>query len=178
MNPTCSSATGDTLETTLDWWEESARRRDSRARLASAGAVSPDAVIMGPDVARAAGLTSTVVFPLGNLAPEGSVIKATAIDRSVVGDDGVYRHRGPVRVFVDERDAMRAVKGDVDRPVRAGDVLVLIGTGPSGTGMQETAQITTALRYLPWGKEVAVLTDGRFSCLGKARAVSSGAGRG
>jgi dihydroxyacid dehydratase/phosphogluconate dehydratase len=157
------TATGDTLETTLDWWEESARRRDARARLASAGAVSPDAVIMGPDVARAAGLTSTVVFPLGNLAPEGSVIKATAIDRSVVGDDGVYRHRGPVRVFVDERDAMRAVKGDVDRPVRAGDVLVLIGTGPSGTGMQETAQITTALRYLPWGKEVAVLTDGRFS---------------
>jgi len=42
-------------------------------------------------------------------------------------------------------------------------VIVLIGNGPSGTGMQETAQITTALRYLPWGKHVALLTDGRFS---------------
>jgi len=157
------TATGDTLETTLDWWEQSARRRDARARLASAGAVSPDAVIMDPDAARRSGLTSTVVFPLGNLAPEGSVIKATAIDPSVVDADGVYRHVGPARVFIDERDAIRAVKGDVDRPVRPGDVLVLIGAGPSGTGMQETAQITTALRYLPWGKEVAVLTDGRFS---------------
>src|SRR4029434_7211145 len=50
-----------------------------------------------------------------------------------------------------------------------GDVIVLIGAGPSGTGMQETGQITIALRYLPWGKRVALLTDGRFS------GVSSGA---
>ena len=42
-------------------------------------------------------------------------------------------------------------------------MIVLIGMGPSGTGMQETAQITTALRYLPWGKHVALITDGRFS---------------
>jgi dihydroxyacid dehydratase/phosphogluconate dehydratase len=127
--------------------------------------VSPDDVIMGPDAARSAGLASTVVFPVGNLAPEGSVIKATAIDASVVDDDEVYRHTGPVRVFVDERDAIRAVKGgaDVERPVQPGDVMVLIGNGPTGTGMQETAQITTALKYLPWGKQVALLTDGRFS---------------
>jgi dihydroxyacid dehydratase/phosphogluconate dehydratase len=118
---------------------------------------------MGPDAARRAGLTSTVVFPVGNLAPEGAVIKATALDPSVVGEDQVYRHRGPARVFVDERDAIRAVKGATERPIRAGDVIVLIGNGPSGTGMQETAQITTALRYLPWGKHVALLTDGRFS---------------
>src|SRR5439155_790987 len=83
-----------------------------------------------------------VVFPVGNLAPEGAVIKATALDRSVVGDDHVYRHRGPARVFVDERDAIRAVKGGTEHPIRAGDVMVLIGNGPSGTGMQETAQIT------------------------------------
>jgi dihydroxyacid dehydratase/phosphogluconate dehydratase len=44
-----------------------------------------------------------------------------------------------------------------------GDTIVLIGNGPTGTGMQETAQITTALKYLPWGKHVALLTDGRFS---------------
>ena len=158
------TATGDTLDATLDWWATSDRRQAARARLAAAASVSPDDVIMSPDAARRAGLTSTVVFPVGNLAPEGAVIKATALDPAVVGDDQVYRHRGPARVFVDERDAIRAVKGvGTDRPIRAGDVIVLIGNGPSGTGMQETAQVTTALRYLPWGKHVALLTDGRFS---------------
>jgi len=157
------TATGDTLDATLDWWETSERRSAARARLASAAEVSPDDVVMDPDAARRAGLTSTVVFPVGNLAPEGSVVKATAIDPSVVGEDQVYRHRGPARVFVDEAEAIRAVKGATDRPVRSGDVMVLIGIGPSGTGMQETAQITIALKYLPWGKEVALLTDGRFS---------------
>jgi putative YjhG/YagF family dehydratase len=156
------TATGGTLDATLDWWEGSERRRAARARLAAAG-VSPDDVIMGPDAARRAGLTSTVVFPVGNLAPEGSVIKATAIDPSVVGKDGVFRHRGPARVFADERDAIRAIKGQNGQPVRPGDVVVLIGNGPSGTGMQETAQITFALKYLPWGRHVALVTDGRFS---------------
>src|SRR2546428_31788 len=97
------TATGDTLDATLDWWEASERRRAARARLAAAAAVAPDDVIMGPDAARGAGLTSTVVFPVGNLAPEGAVIKATALDRSVGGDDHVYRHRGPARALVAER---------------------------------------------------------------------------
>ncbi len=160
------TATGDTLATSLGWWAGSDRRRAAKERLASGASVSPDDVIMNPDAARRAGLTSTVVFPVGNLAPEGSVIKATAIDPSVVGDDGVFRHRGPARVFTDEARAIRAVKGigaDGDRPIMQGDVIVLIGNGPSGTGMQETAQITTALKYLPWGKHVALVTDGRFS---------------
>jgi putative YjhG/YagF family dehydratase len=163
LNGRVLTATGDTLDATLDWWESSERRRAARARLASAAAIDPDQVIMAPDAARRAGFTSTVVFPRGNLAPQGSVIKATAIDASVIDADGVYRHRGPARVFTDERDAIDAVKGTSARPVREGDVIVLIGTGPSGTGMQETAQITTALRYLPWGKHVALVTDGRFS---------------
>ena len=172
LNTRVITATGDTLDATLDWWESSERRTAARARLASAAAIDPDQVIMAPDAARRAGLTSTMVFPRGNLAPQGSVVKATAIDPSVIDADGVYRHRGPARVFTDERDAIHAVKGTSSRPVREGDVIVLIGTGPSGTGMQETAQITTALRYLPWGKHVAVVTDGRFSgfssgaCLG------------
>ena len=123
------TATGDTLNATLDWWEASERRREARARLAAA-AVAPDDVIMGPDAARRAGMTGTVVFPVGNLAPEGAVIKATALDPSVVGDDQVYRHRGPARVFVDERDAIRAVKGEAQRPIQPGDVIVLIGNGP------------------------------------------------
>ncbi len=157
------TATGDTLDTTLDWWEGSDRRRVARDRLASGAAVSPDNVIMSPDAARKAGLTSTVVFPVGNIAPDGSVIKATAMDASVVGDGNVYRQVGSARVFTDERDAISAVKGNGDRPIKSGDVIVLIGNGPSGTGMQETAQITIALKYLPWGKHVALLTDGRFS---------------
>jgi putative YjhG/YagF family dehydratase len=157
------TATGTTLDEMLDAWEGSERRRAARQRLTAGGAVNPDAVIMGPDAAGRAGLASTVVFPVGNLAPEGSVIKATAIDPSVVGGDQVFRHRGPARVFTDEREAIRAVKGQTDRPIRPGDVIVLIGNGPSGTGMQETAQITFALKYLPWGKQVALVTDGRFS---------------
>ena len=167
LNEQVVTATGETLATTLDWWESSERRQRARERLAAGGTVSPDDVIMSPDAARRAGLTSTVVFPVGNLAPEGSVIKATAIDPSVVGAAQVFRHRGPARVFTDERDAIRAVKGAAAgegvHAIQPGDVIVLIGNGPSGTGMQETAQITTALRYLPWGKHVALITDGRFS---------------
>jgi len=165
LNERVTTATGETLATTLDWWESSDRRRAARARLASASAIDPDQVIMAPDAARRAGLTSTIAFPRGNLAPQGSVIKATAIDPAMVDEHGVYRHRGPARVFTDERDAIAAVKGTTDRPIRQGDVIVLIGAGPSGTGMQETAQITTALRYLPWGRQVALITDGRFSGL-------------
>ena len=165
LNERVMTATGEPLATTLDWWESSDRRRAARARLASASAVDPDQVIMAPDVARRAGLTSTIVFPRGNLAPQGSIIKATAIDPSVLDEGGVYRHLGPARVFTDERDAIAAVKGTSERPIRQGDVIVLIGAGPSGTGMQETAQITTALRYLPWGRQVALITDGRFSGL-------------
>ena len=162
LDTTALTVTGETLDTALDWWRESERRRMVRARLREAG-VDPNLVVMRADRARASGLTSTVVFPTGNLAPEGSVIKATAIDPSVVDDDGVYRHRGPARVFADEREAIEAVKGGTERPVRPGDVLVLAGVGPSGTGMEETAQLTSALKYLPWGKHVPILTDARFS---------------
>jgi len=163
LNGGALTVTGDTVDTTLDWWEGSERRRAARERLSAGAQIRPDDVIMSPDAARAAGLTSTVVFPVGNLVPEGSVIKATAIDATVVDADGVYRHVGPARVFVDEHEAIRAVKGLTERPIVAGDVIVLIGNGPSGTGMQETAQITIALKFLPWGKHVALVTDGRFS---------------
>ncbi|HEX9484486.1 MAG TPA: YjhG/YagF family D-xylonate dehydratase [Gemmatimonadaceae bacterium] len=157
------TVTGETLGATLDWWEQSDRRRAARERLSSGAQIDPDNVIMSPNAARRSGLVSTTVFPVGNLAPEGSVIKATALDASVVDPDNVYRHLGPARVFTDERAAISAVKGATARPIKPGDVIVLIGNGPSGTGMQETAQITTALRYLPWGKQVALITDGRFS---------------
>jgi dihydroxyacid dehydratase/phosphogluconate dehydratase len=101
-----------------------------------------------------------VTFPRGNLAPEGSVIKSTSIDPSVVDADGVYRKTGPARVFTVEKAAIEAVKSG---RVRAGDILVLICRGPLGSGMEEEYQLTSALKHLSWGKHVALLTDARFS---------------
>jgi len=101
--------------------------------------------------------------PHGNLAPEGSVIKSTAIDPSVVGPDGVYRKTGPARVFRTEADAIAAIKSHGPDCVLPGDVIVLICRGPMGSGMEETYQITSALKYLDFGKHIAVLTDARFS---------------
>jgi dihydroxyacid dehydratase/phosphogluconate dehydratase len=91
------------------------------------------------------------------------VIKSTAIDPSVVDADGVYRKRGPARVFTRERAAIAAIKSQGDDRVKPGDVLVLICRGPIGAGMEEIYQITSALKHLSWGKHVAVLTDARFS---------------
>jgi putative YjhG/YagF family dehydratase len=155
--------TGQTLGDSLAWWEKSERRQRIRHDLKERDGIDPDEVILPPAEARRRGFTSTVCFPRGNLAPQGSVIKATAIDPSVVDDDGVYRMTGPARVFTSEKAAIAAVKGQTEPPLKAGDVLVLIGRGPLGSGMEETYQITSALKFLPWGKQVAVLTDARFS---------------
>ena len=118
---------------------------------------------MNPSKDRERGLTSTITFLTGNLAPQGAVIKSTAIDPSVVDADGVYRKSGPARVFTSERAAIAAVKGLSGNPVKAGDIMVLIGCGPMGTGMEETYQLTSALKYLPHGKTIALITDARFS---------------
>jgi putative YjhG/YagF family dehydratase len=154
------TVTGLRLGEVLDWWEKSERRARFKAILEKEDAVAPDEVIMSPPQARARGLTSTITFPRGNLAPEGAVIKSTAIDPSVVDSDGVYRKEGPARVFVSEKQAMAAIKAGQIRP---GDILVLIGCGPMGTGMEETYQLTSALKHLPFGKQVALVTDARFS---------------
>jgi len=154
------TVTGRPLGRILEWWERSERRARLRALLKERDGVDPDDVIMEPATARRRGLTSTVVFPTGNLAPEGAVIKATAIDPGVVDPDGVYRKRGPARVFVSERAAVAAIKNGAVRP---GDILVLAGRGPMGAGMEETYQITSALKHLDFGKHVAVITDARFS---------------
>jgi xylonate dehydratase len=159
----CLTVAGERLGVLLDWWEGSERRRKLRDRLKLVDRVDPDDVIMTPDEARRRGLTSTVTFPRGNLAPEGSVIKSTAIDPSVVDADGVYRKVGPARVFTREKDAIAAIKNQGPERLKAGDVMVLICRGPLGAGMEEIFQITTALRHLTWGKHVAVVTDARFS---------------
>ena len=154
------TASGETLGTTLDWWEQSERRVRFRERLRELDGIDADNVILSPDQARVRGLTSTVCFPHGNLAPEGSVVKSTSIDSSVVGEDGVYRMRGPARVFISEHDAITAIK---EQRIHEGDVIVLICRGPMGSGMEETYQITSALKHLSFGKYVAVITDARFS---------------
>jgi putative YjhG/YagF family dehydratase len=157
------TVSGRTVGENLDWWQQSTRRASARARLRDLDGVDAAHVIMSADAARAAGLSSALVFPVGNLAPQGSVIKATAIDPGVVDSDEVYRHTGAVRLFPSEQAAIRAIKSKGPDAVRPGDVLVLAGCGPMGTGMEETYQLTSALRHLPWGKRVAVLTDARFS---------------
>lgn len=163
LNLDCLTVAGRRLGESLQEWERSERRRRLRERLQQADGVDPDEVILSPERARERGITSTVCFPRGNLAPEGSVIKQTAIDPSVVDADGVYRKVGPAKVFTTERAAIAAIKGTGGKRVEPGDVLILICRGPMGAGMEETYQITSALKYLPWGKTVAVLTDARFS---------------
>ncbi|MXW06507.1 MAG: YjhG/YagF family D-xylonate dehydratase [Gemmatimonadetes bacterium] len=163
LNESVLTAAGTTLGEVLDWWQASDRRRLVRERLKKVDGIDPDDVIMSPDRARSRGLTSTVTFPVGNLAPEGSVIKSTAIDPDVVDPDGVFRKTGPARVFTRERDAIAAIKSRNEDRVKPGDVLVLICRGPMGAGMEETYQITAALRHLSFGKHVAVVTDARFS---------------
>jgi putative YjhG/YagF family dehydratase len=163
LDERCLTVAGEPLGRVLDWWEGSERRRVLRERLRDQDRVDADEVIMDPARARARGLTSTVTFPRGNLAPEGAVIKSTAIDPSVVDADGVYRKIGPARVFTTERAAIAAIKSTGPDRLKAGDVMVLICRGPLGAGMEEIYQITSALKHLSWGKEVAVLTDARFS---------------
>jgi xylonate dehydratase len=163
LDESCRTVSGESLGHVLDWWQSSERRKRLRDLLATRDRVDPDDVIMSPERAKKRGLTSSVCFPRGNLAPEGSVIKATSIDPSVVDPDGVYRKTGPAKVFTTERAAIAALKGQGPVKVVPGDVLVLCCRGPMGSGMEETYQVTSALKYVPWGKHVAVVTDARFS---------------
>jgi putative YjhG/YagF family dehydratase len=160
LDTSVSTVSGETLDACLDWWQQSERRNDVRKRLRELDGIEPEDVIMSPDRARTRGLTSTLCFPMGNLAPEGSVIKSTAIDPSLVDENQVYRHRGPAKVFITEADAIEAIKNG---KIGHGDVIVLICGGPKGAGMQEIYQVTSALKALPHCKYVAVLTDARFS---------------
>ncbi len=89
----------------------------------------------------------------GNLAPRGAVVK-------LKGDEVQY-HRGPARIFNREEDAFEAVS---NRQIKAGDVVVIRYEGPvGGPGMREMLLITSALVGLGLGRDVALVTDGRFS---------------
>jgi putative YjhG/YagF family dehydratase len=157
------TVSGETLGRMLDWWENSERRARLRQVLRERDGVDPGDVIMDPAGATKRGLTPTTTFPRGNLVPGGSVIKSTSIDPSVVDIDGVYRKLGPARVFLTEAAAIAAIKSQGPDRIQPGDVIVLICRGPLGSGMEEIFQITSALRYLDFGKHIAVITDARFS---------------
>jgi putative YjhG/YagF family dehydratase len=163
LDERCLTVTGEPLGSVLDWWQTSERRQRLRERLHQADGVDPDTVIMSPRKAKERGLTSTVTFPRGNLAPDGCVIKSTAIDPSVVDADGVYRKIGPARVFTTEKSAVAALKSHGPERVLSGSIIVLICRGPMGTGMEEIYQVTSALKHLSFGKHIAVVTDARFS---------------
>jgi putative YjhG/YagF family dehydratase len=157
------TALGRPLGDVLDEWEGSERRRRLRRVLAERDGVDASTVIHSPESARRAGMTGTVAFPVGNLAPSGSVVKSGAIDPALLDADGVYRRTGPARVFASERAAIAAIKATGETAIAPGEVLVIAGVGPAGTGMEETYQVTSALKHLPVGKHVAVVTDARFS---------------
>jgi putative YjhG/YagF family dehydratase len=160
LDTSVRTVTGETLDENLNWWEQSERRKVLKERLYALDGVNAEDVILSPESARQRGLTATVCFPIGNLAPEGSVIKSTSIDPSIIDEDNQYRHVGPARVFITEEAVIAAIKqGSIGK----GDVIVLICGGPAGAGMQEIYQITSALKNLPDCKHVAVLTDARFS---------------
>jgi putative YjhG/YagF family dehydratase len=154
------TVSGVTLGEQLDEWESSTRRAQLRAQLLARDGVDPDDVILSPEEAGRRGMTSTICLPTGNIAPEGAVIKSTAIDPSVVSPDGVFRFTGPAKVFLSEPSAIAAIK---EGGIEPGDVMVLICRGPMGAGMEETYQLTSALKYLDFGKHVTIVTDARFS---------------
>jgi putative YjhG/YagF family dehydratase len=164
------TVTGRTLGENLAWWETSERRSRLREKLRQLDGIDPDDVVLPPARARERGLKSTVTFLRGNLAPEGALVKSTAIAPERIDASGIYHHEGPARVFTSENSAIAAIKSGTVQP---GDVMVLIGIGP-GCGMPETYQITSALKYVKDGARIALVTDGRFSgvstgaCVGHA----------
>jgi dihydroxyacid dehydratase/phosphogluconate dehydratase len=168
------TVSGRTLGQQLEWWEGSERRARLRDRLDRLDGIDPD------DVIRPAGreLGGTVTILGGGLSPGGAIVKSTSIRPDLLDADGVYRAEGMARVFTTEADAIDAIKR---RSVRPGDVMVLIGIGPS-FGMPETYQVTAALKHVDDGGRIPLVTDGRFSgvstgpCIGHATPEASAGG--
>ena len=119
---------------------------------ASAALETPDQAVISP-LDKPLKATGGLVVLKGNLAPEGCVVKISGHER--------LSHRGPVRVFESEEDAMKAVTG---KQIKAGDVVVIRNEGPrGGPGMREMLSVTGAIVGEGLGGTVALLTDGRFS---------------
>jgi xylonate dehydratase len=156
----CLTVTGLPLGENLDLWRNSDRRRLLRDRLFSEDGVDPDSVILPPKRAKALGFGPTVAYPTGNLAPQGSVVKATSIHPRLLDSNGVYQKTSCCRTFTNEADAIRAIKGGV---VQSGEVIIIMCRGPLGAGMPETYEVTAALKSIPELSDCALITDARFS---------------
>ena len=163
LNTNVTTATGQSLDENLNWWKESSRRFEMKKYLQEVDHIDPDNIIMSAQKAKSRGLTSTVTFPKGNISPEGSVIKSTAIDPSVVDNDGIYRNKGKARVFRSEKDAIKAIKANDNNKIVPGEIMIVTCGGPMGTGMEEVYQLTAALKHLSYGNKIALITDARFS---------------
>jgi dihydroxy-acid dehydratase len=99
--------------------------------------------------------TGGLAVLFGNIAPQGAVVKRSAVD------DAMLKHKGPARVFDTEEDALRAI---LDGKIRKGDVVVIRYEGPKGgPGMREMLAPTSAIVGVGRDRDVALLTDGRFS---------------
>ena len=127
-----------------------------------------DAVNRNPEVIRPVenpySKTGGLAVLKGNLAPDGSVVKRSAVV------DEMLVHEGPARVFDCEEDAIEAIKGGKVNP---GDVVVIRYEGPKGgPGMREMLNPTSAIAGMGLGSSVALITDGRFS--GASRGASIG----
>ena len=133
---------------------------------------------VGENIANARNLNPEVIRPLdnpysktgglavlkGNLAPDGSVVKRSAVVPEML------EHTGPARVFECEEDAIAAIKGG---KIVEGDVVVIRYEGPKGgPGMREMLNPTSAIAGMGLGSSVALITDGRFS--GASRGASIG----
>jgi dihydroxy-acid dehydratase len=99
--------------------------------------------------------TGGLAVLFGNLAPEGAVVKRSAVDEAML------KHRGPARVFDTEEEALKVILG---RKIKKGEVVVIRYEGPrGGPGMREMLAPTSAIAGTGMDKDVALLTDGRFS---------------
>src|SRR3990172_1009694 len=99
--------------------------------------------------------TGGLAVLFGNLAPQGAVVKRSAVD------DAMLKHRGPARVFDTEEEALKMI---LDGKIVKGDVVVIRYEGPKGgPGMREMLAPTSAIAGTGMDKDVALLTDGRFS---------------
>ena len=108
--------------------------------------------------------TGGLAVLFGNLAPNGCVVKRSAVDEKML------THKGPVRVFDSEEDAIKAI---YDKKIKSGDIVVIRYEGPKGgPGMREMLYPTSAIAGMGLDKEVALITDGRFS--GATRGASIG----
>ncbi|MGI5921264.1 MAG: dihydroxy-acid dehydratase [Syntrophomonadaceae bacterium] len=110
------------------------------------------------------GKTGGLAILFGNLAPDGAVVKKGAVAEEMM------QHEGPARVFDSEEEAVAAI---LSRKINAGDVIIIRYEGPKGgPGMREMLTPTSAIAGMGLDKDVALITDGRFS--GATRGASIG----